>query len=115
MEGTMTDYMQYRGRCKELSEAACDADPTLTLVRGTYHCPIWNTDEPHWWTVRPDGTIHDPTRKQFPSKGMGTYTPFDGTLECSECGKKASEGEAHIEGRFAFCGGACYCRFVGVA
>jgi len=108
-------YSLYRGRCKELSEAACAADPTLTLVRGHYFCPIWNRKEPHWWTVRLDGTIHDPSRDQFPSKGLGIYTPFDGQVACSECGKKMPEGDvARFEANYAFCSGECYGRFVGV-
>lgn len=50
----MSDYLKFRGKCKELSEAACAEDPSLALVRGHYYCPIWNVTEPHWWTVRPD-------------------------------------------------------------
>ncbi len=107
-------YATFRGRCKELSEAACQADPTLTLVRGHYHCPIWGTKEAHWWTVRPDGTIHDPTKLQFPSGGLGEYVPFDGTIECDECGKVVPEDEAQIHGRYAFCSGLCNARFVGL-
>lgn len=109
-----SDYQRYRGRCKELSEAACTADPTLTLVRGHYYCPIWNSDEQHWWTVRPDGTIYDPSRKQFPSQGLGIYTPFNGLVACAACGKAVPEEEAGIEGRYAFCSHLCHGRFVGV-
>lgn len=28
-----TDYQRFRGRCKEMAEAAVAADPTLTLAR----------------------------------------------------------------------------------
>jgi len=107
-------YRLYRGRCKELSEAACVADPTLTLVRGHYYCPIWNSAEEHWWTVRQDGSIHDPTKDQFPSRGQGFYEPFDGTVECAECGKKMNEKDARFDGRYAFCSYLCNGRFVGV-
>jgi hypothetical protein len=107
-------YKLFRGRCKELSEAACAADPTLTLVRGHYFCPLWNTDEQHWWCVKPDGTIVDPTREQFPSKGGGIYTPFNGMCECAECGTEVPEEKAVIEGRYAFCSSKCFGRFVGV-
>ena len=110
----MTDYMKFRGRCKELSEAAVVADPTLTLVRGHYFCPIWNTEEQHWWTVRPDGSIHDPSARQFPSAGAGVYTPFDGMVECSNCGTEKPEGEMSYEGRYAFCCYACHGQFVGL-
>lgn len=107
-------YRTFRGKCKEMSEAAVAADPSLTLVRGYYFCPIWNKEEQHWWTVRPDGTIHDPTRLQFPSAGHGEYTPFDGTVECSECGKRMKEEEASFESRYCFCSTRCHMRFVGL-
>lgn len=110
----MSDYMTYRGKCKEMSEAAAAADQTLTVVRGHYYCPIWNTDEPHWWCVKPDGQIVDPTAKQFPSAGLGVYTPFDGVVECDECGKEMSEEEAQHHGRYAFCSTQCAMRFVGL-
>jgi hypothetical protein len=74
-------YQLYRGKCRELSEAACAEDATLKLVRGHYYCPVWRSVEPHWWTERPDGSIYDPTAKQFPSGGSGVYTPFDGKVE----------------------------------
>ena len=107
-------YRKFRGRCKELSEAAVDADSTLTLVRGHYFCPIWNVNEEHWWTVRQGGTIHDPTREQFPSCGMGIYTPFAGVIGCAQCGKEMTEDEASFYGNYAFCSNSCCCRFVGV-
>ena len=114
MTGEDNDYLKYRGKCKEMSEAAVAADPTLTIVRGHYYCPVWNTEEQHWWCVREDGTIYDPTAKQFGSKGLGIYTPFDGTITCDECGKQVKEEEASIEGRFAFCSYRCHGRFVGI-
>jgi len=107
-------YRLFRGRCKELCDAACAADPTLVLVRGHYFCPIWNTEEAHWWTVRSDGTINDPSLEQFPSRGMGIYTPFNGMVTCAECGKEMNEKDADIEGNYAFCGYLCHGRFVGV-
>lgn len=109
-----SDYLEFRGKCKELSEAACAADPSLRLVRGYYWCPVWNTQEPHWWCEREDGTIVDPSAKQFPSKGNGTYTEFDGYFDCSECGKRIHEDEAYHHGRYSFCSGRCCARFVGV-
>ena len=117
--GTLEDraaegYRLYRGRCKELSEAAITEDPSLTLVRGHYYCPMWNRDEPHWWTLRKDGTIYDPSREQFPSRGHGIYTPFSGMVECAECGRELAEDDARIEGNYAFCSYMCHGRFVGV-
>lgn len=110
----MTDYLHYRGRCREFCEKAVEDDPTLRLVRGHYACPVWRTFEPHWWTVRPDGTIYDPTKDQFPSRGLGDYFEFDGWLECAECGKRIREEEADIESNYAFCSYTCHGRFVGV-
>lgn len=113
-EKVLDGYRRYRGRCKELSEAACAADPELKLVRGHYFCPLWGTNEEHWWTVRKDGAIHDPTREQFPSKGFGTYEPFNGVVKCAECGKEIAEEDARIDGNYAFCSYRCNGAFVGV-
>ena len=114
----MTDveaYAKYRGKCKEFSEQAVSDDPTLTLVRGHYYCPVWG-EQPHWWTVREDGTIYDPTAEQFPSKGLGEYVPFNGKVNCAECGEEVEEKDAYIDGNghYAFCSGLCNGRFVGV-
>lgn len=110
----MTNYEKYRGKCKEFCEQAVKDDPSLTLVRGHYYCPIWNTDESHWWTIREDGSIYDPTAKQFPSNGHGIYTKFDGIVSCAECGKEIKEEDADIEGNYCFCSTACHMRFVGL-
>jgi hypothetical protein len=107
-------YRLYRGRCKELTDAACAADPSLTPVRGHYYCPLWNTDSAHWWAVRPDGTIHDPSRLQFPSAGNGIYTPFNGMVECSYCGKEMKEEDASFDSNYCFCSMACHMWFVGL-
>ena len=107
------DYQKYRGKCKEMSEALVAVDPTLTLVRGHYHCLVWGK-QPHWWVKRPDGTVVDPTKDQFPSKGAGEYVEFDGNIECSNCGKPMKEEDADIEGNYAFCSYECHGRFVGV-
>lgn len=108
-----SDYEKYRGKCKELSEARIAADPSLMLVRGYYHCPFWGK-QPHWWTKGADGTINDPTRDQFPSRGCGEYEEFNGIIECSNCGKEMTEEEAEIEGNYAFCSYKCHGRFVGM-
>jgi len=108
----MDDYQKYRGKCKEMSEALVAIDPTLTLMRGHYIDPVWGK-QPHWWAKKPDGTIVDPTADQFPSKGCSVYVEFDGTLQCSECGKDMKEEEADIDGNYAFCSYECHGRFVG--
>ncbi len=107
-------YKRYRGQCHRLAVKACELDPTLTLVRGHYWCPFWNTEEPHWWTQRQGGTVYDPARLQFPSRGSGEYTPFNGMVSCAECGKEVAEENADIDGNYAFCSHICHGRFVGV-
>lgn len=110
----MSDYTRFRGKCREMSEAAVAADPSLTLVRGHYICPIWG-EQAHWWTVRRDGSIHDPTALQFPSGGLGEYVPFDGTVKCDECGKRMQEAEVRYrEGRYVLCSYECFGKLVGV-
>lgn len=107
-------YTQFRGKCKAASEALCATIPSLDLVRGHYFCPIWNSNEPHWWCTQPDGTIIDPTAAQFPSNGNGIYTPFNGIVECAQCGKEMEEEDASFEGNYAFCSTYCKMRFVGL-
>ncbi len=106
------DYLKYRGKCKEMSEALVAADPTLTLVRGHYHDAFWG-EQAHWWCKQADGTIVDPTRFQFPTKGFGTYVEFDGMLSCANCDKRIKEEDADIDGNYAFCSYRCHGLFVG--
>lgn len=108
------DYLEYRGKCKELAEQACKEDPSLRLVRGHYWCPIWNSNEQHWWAVRPDGTIVDPSARQFPSKGLGEYEEFDGIVTCEECGRRIAGEKAIPIGRYAVCSDRCAMRLVGL-
>jgi hypothetical protein len=107
-----SDYLKYRGKCKEFCENAVNNDPDLTLVRGHYLCPFWGM-QTHWWTVRKDGTIFDPTIKQFPSTA-GEYIPFDGSIKCEECGEETSEESMVTHGHHVFCSGECLCRCVGI-
>ena len=93
-----------------LAEAACADDPTLTLVCGWYDDPIWGAQE-HWWCKKPDGTIVDPTARQFPFGGITEwYRKFDGLYPCAECGTEFREGEGYD----CCCSGQCYGRMVGV-
>lgn len=108
-----SDYAKYRGKCKEMSEEAVAQDPSLRLVRGYYHCPFWGKQE-HWWTVCPDGTVFDPTKDQFPSKGIGEYEEFDGWCVCEECGKKVKEEDAYMCGPYPCCSNECAMRLVGL-
>lgn len=110
-----SDYLKYRGKCKEMCEEAVKKDPSLTMVRGHYYDPLWNREEPHWWTVRKDGTIFDPSARQFPTKGMGEYTPFSGICTCVECGKEFPEEQLVVmgNGNYTCCSNLCAARLVG--
>lgn len=110
----MSDYT-LRGRCKELAEEAVRNDPSLRLARGHYYCPVWG-EQAHWWCVKHDGTVVDPSKEQFPSGGLGVYVEFDGVVCCAQCGKDIPEEDALIDGNghYAFCSGRCNAIFVGV-
>jgi len=99
-----SDYIKYRGKCKEFCQREIEKDPSLTMVRGSYFDAFWG-EQHHWWCVKPDGTILDPTKDQFPTKGQGEYVPFDGFVVCEVCEKRIKEEDAQFAGRYAFC---CY-------
>ena len=109
-----SDYSKFRGKCKEFCENLIKENPSYTLTRGYYYCPIWNTKEQHWWCKDEKGNIIDPTKDQFPSKGIGEYEEFDGIVECSECGKEMKEEEASYYSNYVFCSTSCTMRFVGL-
>jgi hypothetical protein len=105
------DYLKYRGKCRAFSEELCRNDSTLRLVRGHYICPVWG-EQAHWWCERPDGTIVDPTKDQFPSKGIGQYFEFNGMIACEYCGEEKQEEDAYIAGHHVYCSYTCYGRDV---
>lgn len=109
----MFDY-SLRGTCRQASEEAAKKDPSLKVVRGYYHCWEWGR-QPHWWCVRSDGVIFDPTKNQFPSLGEGEYEEFDGTCTCSECGTEFQEEDGIVlgNGHYIVCSNSCYGRLVG--
>lgn len=111
-----SDYEKYRGKCKEFSEDTVQKDPTLRLVRGHYYCPNSNKDEPHWWCERSDGSIFDPTKLQFLSRGFGVYKEFDGQIECYQCGVTFNEDDIEFtaHGKYAFCSTKCKIICVGL-
>jgi hypothetical protein len=102
-----TDYIKYRGTCKEACEELIAKDPSLTLVRGHYFCPLWYSDEEHWWCVNEYKELIDQTNKQFPSKGHGFFTGFDGYFTCEICGKKVKEEEVIMNGNHPTCSDKC--------
>ncbi len=107
------DYIKYRGKCKEFVDEAVNNDNTLKAVRGYYYDPLWGKEQ-HWWCVRQDGSIFDPTAKQFPSKGFGVYEEYNGFVDCANCGVEIEEEKAQFEGKFAFCSYRCRMKFVGL-
>ena len=113
---TQSNYLKYRGKCKEMCDALVLEDPTLKLVRGYYFEPTWHRDEPHWWCVNTKGAIVDPTKLQFPTGGIvDFYTEFDGTYDCEQCGKNFPEAQLVDMGNYATCSTMCAKRLVGVA
>lgn len=110
------NYAKFRGKCKELSEAEIEKDPTLTLVRGFYYCPFWG-EQQHWWCQRQDGSIVDPTKLQFPSKGAGEYIAIPENslvLPCEECGVDVKEEDFIVMGNYVVCSNSCAMRLVGL-
>lgn len=110
-----TNYMKYRGKCKEMSEALVKENPELRLVRGWYDCPIMGR-EGHWWCEDKNGTIIDPTKLQFPSAGLGDYIEFDGWCDCDQCGARFHEKTpgAMFQGRYMLCSPECFGDMVGI-
>ena len=110
----MSDYPKFRGKCKEYSEALIAKDPTLTLVRGFYICPIWG-EQQHFWVKDQKGNIIDPTKNQFPSRGCGDYIEWDNKYYCDECGKETTPETGFVYGCFIYCDYACACHAVGIS
>lgn len=108
------NYLQYRGKCKEMSETLAALLPGLTVTKGWYHCPIWNTREEHWWCKDAEGKIFDPTKDQFPSRGMGDYEEFQGVFTCEQCKTPVKEEDVVMCGNYVVCSHRCACRLVGL-
>lgn len=86
------------GRCEELARAACDQDPTLSLERGWFYDRLTGRQYEHWWTVRADGTIFDPSVGQFAAAALATdadYHPYRGVFNCYGCGTPVHEDSPH--------------------
>lgn len=109
------DYREFRGRCLELCTAAIKADPTLRMVRGWYFEPWWAREEMHWWCVKPDGTIVDPSARQFPSNGNPLcYREFNGVYECEVCDCEFPEAQLVAMGTHTCCSTKCAGILVGI-
>lgn len=109
----MTDYEKYRGKCFEYSAALVMDYPDLKLVRGHYYDAFLGEQE-HWWTETKSGIIVDLTADQFPSKGHGIYTPFNGICFCEVCGKEKPEEEMIFMSHYPVCSDYCAKKLVGV-
>ena len=108
-----SDYMQFRGKCQEACQDAVRRDSGLRIVRGWYYCPVWGK-QAHWWCVKPDGTIMDPTVRQFPTKGVGAeYKEFDGYVDCEYCGQDILLDDAYRYEQHIYCSSACFGHDVG--
>ena len=113
----MTNYQKYRGTCEEECRKIISINPNdFELIRGHYFCPILNTDNAHWWLInKNDDSIYDPTKNQFPSRGNGAYTEFNGFFECAQCGKRIAENNIiHVGGNYVVCSGKCRLALVGL-
>jgi len=109
MHDAVTGYAEFRGRCKEMSEALVASDPSLSLKRGHYFEPAWGGDQPHWWCEDIDGNVVDPSKGQFPSNGTSIYTEFDGFVDCTNCRKEIHEDEIYAAfGSRVYCSYDCY-------
>ena len=108
-----SNYMKYRGKCKEMSELLINENPNLTLVRGYYWCPISNREEQHWWCKDNDNNIIDPTKLQFLSAGNGQYTEYNGEVYCEYCGKSVKEEDAYFVEQHVYCSYTHYGRDIG--
>lgn len=114
MEGeiSMSDYIKYRGKCKEMSEQYIKEHPGCILTKGWYYCPYIGAQQ-HWWVKDSDGNIIDPTKNQFPSKGNGIYEEYNGTMPCECCGKLVKEEDIYFVEHHTYCSETCYARDVG--
>ncbi len=86
------------GTCKEVTLKMQEAFPELRRVRGHYYCAIWG-ERGHWWLIDENGNIVDPTKAQFPSKGIGHYDEWDESQKeltgiCPNCGDYCYDGNS---------------------
>lgn len=88
LEQEESDYLRYRGKCREFCDAAILEDPTLT---------------PGPWLL------------PLPLLGQaGALVEFDGWCSCEECGKKVKEEDAIMCGHYPVCSQGCAMRLVGL-
>jgi hypothetical protein len=96
------------GKCYEATTAMVSAFPELRRVRGQVITVLWG-ERDHWWCVAPNGSVVDPTKRQFPA--VLRYMPWDESKgeppqrrKCPDCGD-----EHH--GEDDFCDDSCRRRY----
>ncbi len=107
-----------RGKCADATKEMVAAFPELKRVAGLLTV-LWlhrtgpraaPTIEQHWWCVAPDGSVVDPTIRQFDGAYIISREPLDlddpearrkvPTGKCMDCGAQTYEGSA-------FCSETC--------
>lgn len=70
-------YEEAYGKCKDQSIRMMESFPNLKCVYGLYYDPYIGPRE-HFWLYDPtdENCVVDPTKIQFPSKGVFTYEVF---------------------------------------
>lgn len=106
-------YRKFRGQCLPLSLAVVREHPDWRLVRGFVECPF-NGREQHWWTERPDGSIFDPSIRQYNAPGLLSYEEYEGVLSCFGCGVDVNEKDAVSDGSHRYCTESCLRYTIGV-
>ena len=120
MHARIAEYRRNRlARSVPIKKAAPISERLLAMPRATLEALFGSLVEQwgpqaHWWCVKPDGTIVDPSVNQFPRPHVGEYVEFDGFCECEECGKRVAEADAVIVSNYAFCSTQHAARFVGL-
>lgn len=103
-------YEQYYGQCQKACGAMVLVFPELTIRKG-YASTEWG-ERGHWWLTTADGTIIDPTAKQFPSIfGYREWVPGSLVLigKCCNCGDEIWEAVQSLDNikRKEICSVAC--------
>lgn len=108
-ESRNQDYVA--GLCADATRRMVVAFPELKRVAGTAYSAMRTTE--HWWCVAPDGTVVDPTARQFSGCGVVEYVPWKPGDEvrvgrCMNCGEDIYERVESLQGsRREICGETC--------
>ena len=100
-----TESFDGYGDCADVTRNMVAKDPSLTRVRGFYHCPQWGR-RAHWWLKDATGRVLDPTAAQFPSMGLGSYEEYDALKHPTPVGRCMQCGDETFE-HPNYCGDTC--------